>query len=111
MIKDVDGLNAVDKVRQAALNFLQTHTGNEGKNMYNEELSFFIENQDALVVKYPGKVLAIKGKEIIGVFDSALDAYLETQKTYTPGSFMIQPCEPGPSAYTAIINSNMLATV
>lgn len=36
--------------------------------------------------KYQGKVLVIKGKEILGVYDTPLEAYLETQKRYEPGT-------------------------
>ena len=73
--------------------------------MFTKELQFFIQHQDELVQKYEGKTLAIKDEEVLGVYDNPLSAYLETQKEYEVGTFMIQPCEPGPSAYTVTINS------
>ncbi|MHC1725448.1 MAG: hypothetical protein AB9866_05450 [Syntrophobacteraceae bacterium] len=76
--------------------------------MFSEELNFFITNQERLVREYKGKVLVIKGQAIIGVFSDPLVAYLEVQKEHVPGSFMIQPCEPGPDAYTATIASTIL---
>jgi len=68
--------------------------------MFTEELNFFIANQDRLVNEHRWKVLAIRGNEIIGVYGTPLEAYLESQKRFPVGTFMIQPCEPGPEAYT-----------
>jgi len=75
---------------------------------FEKELAFFIENQEALIEKYLGKVLVIKGREIIGVYPTTLGAYLETQKTHPLGSFMLQPCLPGPEAYTVNIASTKI---
>lgn len=71
------------------------------------ELAYFIANQEELVAKFRGKVLVIRGSEVLGAYPTAMDAYREAQKTYEPGTFMIQPCEPGRSAYTVTINSSM----
>ena len=75
--------------------------------MFDKELAFFIANQDALVAKYRGKALVIRAQEVVGAYDTALDAYMAAQRLYPAGTFMIQPCEPGPSAYTVTINSNV----
>jgi hypothetical protein len=77
--------------------------------MFTEELNFFIANQEDLVREHHGKVLALKGREILGVYPDALTAYLETQKKYPVGTFMIQPCAPGPEAYTVTISSIALS--
>lgn len=74
--------------------------------MFEKELHYFISNQNELVERYKGKVLVIKGLEVIGVYDTALVAYIETQKQHPLGTFMIQACEPGPDAYTVTINSS-----
>lgn len=73
--------------------------------MLKDELEFFITNQAELVKQYFGKILVIKNKGIIGVYDSALEAYLESQKENELGTFMIQPCENGMEAYTVTISS------
>ena len=73
-----------------------------------EELEFFIKNQDDLVKKYGGKTLVIKGTRIVGIYDDPLRAFLEASKTHTPGSFMIQPCEPGTEAYSVTVTSYKL---
>lgn len=73
--------------------------------MLNDELEYFISNQTDLVNKYLGKVLVIKDKKVIGVYHSALEAYIETQKEHPLGTFMIQTCTPGPEAYTVTIST------
>ena len=68
--------------------------------MFEPELAFFITNQNELVSKFNGKTLLIRGDELVGVFNTALEAYLDAQKRFEPGTFMIQQCAPGPEAYT-----------
>ncbi len=71
-----------------------------------DELDFFIRSQDDLSRQHSGKVLVIRGQQVVDVYADTLSAYLESKKRYTPGSFMIQLCVPGPDAYTASIASN-----
>jgi hypothetical protein len=75
---------------------------------FSEELDFFIANQEDLVRNYQGKILVLKGSKVIGVYPDPLSAYIETQKEHPVGSFMIQPCIPGPEAYTVTITSTIL---
>jgi hypothetical protein len=75
--------------------------------MFETELAYFIENQDALVKRFGHRVLVIVGREIIGAYENALEAYLSAMKRFAPGTFMLQPCEPGPSAYTVTIASSV----
>jgi len=76
--------------------------------MFNTELNYFIENQEELVEKYNGKVLAIKGEEVIGVYENYLEAYFEVQKEHKLGTFALQICAPGPDAYTVTISTQGL---
>jgi hypothetical protein len=75
--------------------------------MFDTEFSYFKEHQEELVAKYNGRVLVIRGDAIVGVYDHALDAYLKSAKEYELGTFMIQPCAPGPAAYTVTIASSV----
>ncbi len=50
--------------------------------MLKNELEYFIENQEDFLKNYQGKFLVIKNQDVLGVFDSALTAYLETSKTH-----------------------------
>ena len=74
--------------------------------MFDAELAYFIAHQDELVAKHAGKTLVLRGASVEGVYDSALEAYVAAQEHFPPGTFMIQHCEPDPSAYTVMINSN-----
>ena len=75
--------------------------------MLKDELEYYIAHQEELVDKYHGKVLVIKGLRIIGIYDTPLQAYLDTKKTYEPGTFLIQQCENGPEAYTVTLSPLM----
>lgn len=79
--------------------------------MFKKELDFFKSNQNSLVPKYKGKILAIKGNEVIGAYQTALEAFEKTQKQFKAGTFMLQPCEQGPEAYTVTISSNEVIMV
>ena len=76
--------------------------------MFSEELEFFKANQAELVRKHHGKILVIKGQAIVGAYPDIWAAYTEAQKEHHLGTFMLQPCEPGPQAYTVTITSTKL---
>jgi hypothetical protein len=73
--------------------------------MFQAELAYFIAHQDELVRQHRGKVLVLQGQQVVGVYANLLTAYLEAQKTYKLGTFMLQRCEPGPEAYTITIST------
>lgn len=75
--------------------------------MLQDELDFFIANQDELVRKHRGKVLVLRDREVVGVFDTPLQAYLDAESRYAAGTYAIQRCTPGPEAYTVTIASSM----
>ena len=74
-----------------------------GATMFETELNFFIQHQADLVAKHRGKILTIRGAEVVAVHQTTLEAYLAAQKKYAPGSVMIQRCEPGREAYTITV--------
>jgi len=73
--------------------------------MFKEEFEYFINNQTELVEKYNGKILVIKGRKILGVYNTPIEVLNESIKDNEMGSFMIQPCSPGPEAYTVTIST------
>lgn len=76
--------------------------------MFERELQFFIANQERLVKEYKGKILVLRGEEVVGVYDDSLTAYLDAADKYEPGTFMIQPCTEGSDAYTVTITSHAI---
>ncbi len=75
--------------------------------MLKKEFDFYLKNQNELVKKYNGKYLVIIGEEIVGVYDTEMDAYLQSQKKHKLGTFLIQECTPGNEAYTQIFHSRV----
>ena len=73
--------------------------------MFDTELNYFKAHQEELVAKHQGKTLVICGEKVEGAYDSPLQAYLEAQKRFKLGTFMIQSCVPGPDAYSVTISS------
>ena len=78
--------------------------------MFERELEYFIANQDEFVAKYGDKTLVIKDCQVVDVCDNPLAAYVKASEKYEPGTFMIQPCSPGPNAYTVSISTQEIFT-
>ncbi|MDP8243026.1 MAG: hypothetical protein P9L94_03015 [Candidatus Hinthialibacter antarcticus] len=72
-----------------------------------KEFEFFKENQRVLVEKYPNKVIAIKNCVVVGTYDNELDAITNLDGIEEEGTYILQKCEPGTSAYTASYFSNV----
>lgn len=76
--------------------------------MLEKEFEYFRDHQDEIVKKYEGKYVVIKGGDILGAYDSELDAYLETEENHDPGTFLIQKAEPGEDTFTQSFNSRVV---
>lgn len=72
-----------------------------------QEFKFYLKNQAELVKKYNGKFIVIKNCEVIGVYDSPKEAFIETSKKHKIGTFLIQECSPGPQSYTQTYHSRV----
>jgi hypothetical protein len=77
-------------------------------NNLEKEFKFFLEHQAEFVKKYDKKFVVIKNQQILGVYNDAKTAFLETQKKHAVGSFLIQECRQGVEAYTQILHSRVL---
>lgn len=73
--------------------------------MFETEMRYFVDHQAELVKKHAGKTLVIKGAKVVGVYLTPLQAFVDASTRFEPGTFMIQPCEAGPEAYTVTIAS------
>jgi|KBSSwiS6_1023812.scaffolds.fasta_scaffold01543_2 hypothetical protein len=60
--------------------------------MLEKEFQYFLDNQNDLFKQFPDQYIAIKDQKVIGVYDSEIDAYFETQEQHKLGSFLIQFC-------------------
>ena len=57
--------------------------------MLEKEFEYYEKNKSTIREKYLGKQVVIVGDKIIGAYDDVDEAYQETIKTYTLGTFMI----------------------
>jgi hypothetical protein len=73
-----------------------------------DDFHWYLERQNELVEKYNGKVLVIRNRQVVAAYPTELEAVDETLKTYGFGEFIVQPCSPGPDAYT-MFNPRMAA--
>ena len=71
------------------------------------EFEFYVSNQDEMVSKYDGKVIALKNCKVLGVYDDELTALTETRKHHELGTFLIQRVSEGDEAYTATFHSRV----
>ncbi len=72
-----------------------------------KEFKYFIKHQTELVKKYRGKFVVIKDEKVIGAYDSEINAYTESQKKETLGTFLIQECKPGETSYSQTYHSRV----
>lgn len=77
--------------------------------MLDNEFYFYRTNQNDLVSKYNGRFVVITGNKVIGDYGSYLEAYVKTKKQYEPGTFLIQECTEGNSAYTITRRNRIMA--
>ncbi len=75
--------------------------------MLDKEFKYYLENQDDLVVKYNGKFIVIIGEDVIGVYDSQIEAYEETAKVHKLGTFFIHQVGPGKENFTQVFHSRV----
>jgi len=72
-----------------------------------KEFEYYLAHQDELVEKHNGKFIVIKDCQVIGEYDSPLEAVEETSKKYELGTFLVQKCEAGSESYTQTYHSRV----
>lgn len=76
--------------------------------MLDKEFKYYLDNQNELVKKYNHRFLVIKDCKVIGDYESYDKALFETSKTHELGTFLIQECTEGDSAYTQTFHSRVV---
>ena len=76
-------------------------------NSLEKEFQYYLDNQADLVSQYDGMVLVIKNQQVIGVFDTEIEAIEETKKDEELGTFLVQRCSPGEENHTATFHSRV----
>jgi hypothetical protein len=80
--------------------------------MLDKEFQWYLENQNKLLKKYNGRVVVIKGEQVVGDYDNYEEALLDSVnvKKYELGTFLIQECTEGEDAYTQTFHSRVIFT-
>ena len=71
------------------------------------EFDFYLANQDSLVARYDGKVVVLKGRQVIGAYDDELAALTSAKKEHELGTFLIQRVSAGDRDYTLTFQSRV----
>lgn len=69
---------------------------------------YYLDHQEELVKKYNGKFVVIKDEEVVGAYESELDAYQDSVKKFELGTFLIQQCSPGEESYTQTFRTRVI---
>ena len=77
--------------------------------MLEKEFQYYIDNQEALVKIYSGKLLIIKDQGVIVAFETFEEAYEEGKKLLELGTFLIQKCSPGEEDYSATFHTQRVS--
>lgn len=72
-----------------------------------KEFEYYLAHQAELVEKFDGKFIVIKGNEVLGAYDSEIEAIKETMKEHELGTFLVQKCEEGEESYTQTFHSRV----
>lgn len=73
-----------------------------------DEFDYYLKNQSEFVKKYLGKYIVLKNHEVLGAYDTNVEAYQETEKTHALGTFLIQLVQEGNESYTQTFHSRVL---
>ncbi|MGD0780985.1 MAG: hypothetical protein ABR954_09475 [Dehalococcoidales bacterium] len=72
-----------------------------------QEFKYYLEHQKELVKQFNGKFIVIKNLEVIGAYDSELEAVQKTAEKHKLGTFLVQKCEPGSDSYRQMYHSRV----
>ena len=76
-------------------------------NDLKRAFDFYLANQASMVERYNGKFIVIRDDEVLGAYDSDLEAVSETQKVHLLGTFLVQKVSEGEADYTATFHSRV----
>jgi hypothetical protein len=76
-------------------------------NPLEKEFQYYLDHQDDLVKQYNGKVIVIKNGQVIGVYESEIEAIEKTSEKEELGTFLVQKCNPGTDNYVQMYHSRV----
>ena len=72
-----------------------------------KEFQYYEENRARLLEEHSGKVLAIKGQKVIGVYFTEVEALEKTSEIYEIGTFLIQFVDPSEENQIQVFHSRV----
>lgn len=78
--------------------------------MQLSNLEEYKRQQNDLVKKYDGQIIAFKDGEVLGTFPTKVDALAEMKKQHPAGTYLIIKCTPGDEEYTRRFRSRAYFT-
>lgn len=75
--------------------------------MLEKEFKYYVDNQQNLLKEYNGKFIVIRNNEVVGSYNSHIEAYNASKGAYDPGTYLIQHCIPGSESYTQTFHSRV----
>ena len=72
------------------------------------DFRFFVKNYQKFFEQYGHCYIAIKYKEILGIYDSAIKGIYDLLDKYPLGTYIIQHCNGDKSGYTTRISGSMI---
>jgi len=76
--------------------------------MLEVEFQYFLDHKDELIEKFNGKFIVIMGTQVVGVYDSEIDAYNSSKEKYELGTFLIQQCIEGKDSYNQTFHTRAI---
>lgn len=73
-----------------------------------QEFEHYLAHREELAAKHAGKVLAIKGQGLLGVFDSEREAIMALSSDHSMGSYLLQRCTAGEEGHTRVFHSRVV---
>ena len=77
--------------------------------MRTDDFNWFVSHYDELYQTYGRSFLAVKDRQVFGVYDSFAKGVREAGRLEKPGTFILQECNGSEDAYTAdVVSMNFM---
>jgi hypothetical protein len=76
--------------------------------LLKDEFEYYLNHQADFVAKYLGKFIVLKNHEVLGAYDTNIEAYQESVKKHELGTFLIQFVQAGEESYSQTFHSRVL---
>ena len=73
-----------------------------------KEFEYYVAHQTELAVRYQGRFLVIKQRQVLGDYASAQEAVRVTMAKHSLGTFLVQRCDADPESTKARFHSRVI---